>query len=135
MVNILVLLSSMSLSEFESINQLSKIIKGIYSISTGGITQKNISRQTEEEGYGYRSVQRFFALDINWELLYLSCIMHCSLKGVNPTIYCLSHIEIRVKLNLVSHCSVFENVPNFREPTFKRCPRKPCPKTNIWRDA
>lgn len=76
MVNILVLLSSMSLSEFEHINQLSKIIKGIYSISTGGVTQKNISRQTEEDGYGYRSVQRFFALDINWELLYLSCVSY-----------------------------------------------------------
>lgn len=76
MVNILVLLSSMSLFEFEHINQLSKIIKGIYSISTGGVTQKNISRQTEEDGYGYRSVQRFFALDINWELLYLSCVSY-----------------------------------------------------------
>lgn len=75
MINILVLLSSMSLpSSFEYVEQLSKIIKGIYSISTGGVTQKNISRQTEEDGYGYRSVQRFFSMEINWELLYLSCI-------------------------------------------------------------
>jgi putative transposase len=61
-------------SSFEYVEQLSKIIKGIYSISTGGVTQKNISRQTKEDGYGYRSVQRFFSMEINWELLYLSCI-------------------------------------------------------------
>ncbi|NJN78394.1 MAG: transposase [Saprospiraceae bacterium] len=77
MVNILVLLSSMSLpTDFEYIEQLAKIIKGIYSINTGGVTQKNISRQTEEEGYSYRSVQRFFSMEINWELLYLSCIRY-----------------------------------------------------------
>lgn len=77
MINILVLLSSMSLpTDFEYIEQLAKIIKGIYSINTGGVTQKNISRQTEEEGYGYRSVQRFFSMEINWELLYLSCIRY-----------------------------------------------------------
>jgi putative transposase len=76
MINILALLSSMSLSDFEELKQLSKIIKGIYSISTGGVTQKNISRQTEEDGYGYRSVQRFFKKEINWELLYLSCISY-----------------------------------------------------------
>lgn len=77
MINILALLSSMSLSsDFEYLEQLSKIIKGIYSISTGGVTQKNISRQTEEEDYSYRSVQRFFSLSINWELLYLSCISY-----------------------------------------------------------
>lgn len=74
MINILEFLSLLLPTDFEYVKELSKIAKGIYSISVGGVTQKNISRQTSEEAYSYRSVQRFFALDINWELLYLSCI-------------------------------------------------------------
>jgi len=93
MINILLLLSSMSLSNFEHITQLSKIIKGIYSISTGGVTQKNISRQTQEDGYSYRSVQRFFALDINWDLLYLSCISYFFSTGTEK-VYLLGIDEV-----------------------------------------
>ena len=63
MIDILYLLLSMNLTlEHKYVVQLSKIIKGIYSISTGDVTQKNISRQTAEEGLSYRSIQRFFVL-------------------------------------------------------------------------
>ncbi|MEM9850292.1 MAG: transposase [Bacteroidota bacterium] len=41
------------------------IIKGIYSISSGGVTMKNISRWTGE-GCSYRSIQRFFASPHDW---------------------------------------------------------------------
>lgn len=94
MVNILVLLSSMSLpTDFEYVKELAKIIKGIYSISTGGVTQKNISRQTADDGYGYRSVQRFFSKDINWELLYLSCISYF-FKNNTEGVYILAIDEV-----------------------------------------
>jgi putative transposase len=93
MLNILELLSSMSISEYENINELSKIIKGVYSISAGGVTQKNISRQTEEDGCGYRSVQRFFSKDINWELLYLSCI-HYFFSTADEKVYLLAIDEV-----------------------------------------
>jgi len=42
-----------------------EIIKGIYSISSGGVTMKNISRWTGE-GCSYRSIQRFFASPHDW---------------------------------------------------------------------
>lgn len=83
MINLVLLLTEvLSINDFEYKDALSKIVKGIYSISTGGVTQKNISRQTNSltsssehrRGYSYRSVQRFFALDINWSMLYLACI-------------------------------------------------------------
>lgn len=77
MINIMFLLSSIGLDlSTQELSQFSKIVKGIYSISTGGITQKNISRQTNSEGLGYRSIQRFFAKKINWSLLYLSCVQY-----------------------------------------------------------
>ena len=95
MINILVLLWSMPLpSSFEYVEQLSKIIKGIYSISTGGVTQKNISRQTEEDDFGYRSVQRFFSMEINWELLYLSCINYFFNSEVEKKVYLLAIDEV-----------------------------------------
>lgn len=62
MINIVVLLSSFLPSDFAHIFHLANIVKGIYSISTGGVTQKNISRQTCESGSSYRSIQRFFLL-------------------------------------------------------------------------
>lgn len=76
MLNILELLSLVLPTDLPYLNILSKIVKGIYSISTGGVTQKNISRQTQDDGLSLRSVQRFFATPINWELLYLSCISY-----------------------------------------------------------
>lgn len=42
-----------------------EIIKGIYSISSGGVTMKNISRWTGS-GCSYRNIQRFFASPHDW---------------------------------------------------------------------
>jgi len=77
MIEILSILLTLDLPlEFNLASQLSKIISGVYSISNGGVTQKNISRQTKELGMGHRSVQRFFAEEINWSLLYLSILTY-----------------------------------------------------------
>lgn len=93
MLSILSILSSMSLPTSSPLGELSKVIKGIYNISTGGVTQKNISRQTRDSGYSYRSVQRFFKSDINWDLLYLSCI-HYFFKGGGEKVYLLAIDEV-----------------------------------------
>lgn len=77
MIEILSILLTLDLPmEFTLVNQLSKIISGVYSISNGGVTQKNISRQTVDMGMGYRSVQRFFGQQINWSLMYLSILTY-----------------------------------------------------------
>ena len=47
------------------IGVLREIIKGIYCISSGGVTMKNISRWTST-GCSYRTVQRFFASPVDW---------------------------------------------------------------------
>ncbi len=44
---------------------LQEIVKGIYGISSGGVTMKNISRWTAKGG-SYRSIQRFFSNRIDW---------------------------------------------------------------------
>jgi len=44
---------------------IEQIIKGIYCISSGGVTMKNIARWTDK-GCSYRSVQRFYKLPIDW---------------------------------------------------------------------
>ncbi len=44
---------------------LEEIIKGIYSVSTGGVTGKNIARWTGKGG-SYRNIQRFFASPVDW---------------------------------------------------------------------
>lgn len=49
---------------------LEGIIKGIYSISSGGVTMKNISRWAGK-GCSYRTVQRFFSSPIDWLALNL----------------------------------------------------------------
>ena len=52
------------------------IINGIYSISSGGVTQLNISRYCS---ISYRTVQRFMSLDIPWhQLLILMLREHLS---------------------------------------------------------
>ena len=43
-----------------NINIIEEIIKGIYGISSGGVTMKNIARWTGKKG-SYRNIQRFFA--------------------------------------------------------------------------
>lgn len=94
MINILCLLGSLPLPlDFSYVTQLSKIIKGIYSIGSGGVTQKNISRQTKEEGYSYRSIQRFFSFSINWDVLYLSCIAYF-FSDSPSTVYLLAIDEV-----------------------------------------
>lgn len=52
-----------SLIPSANINHFLSIIEGIYSISSGGVTQLNISRYST---ISYRSVQRFMSLDISW---------------------------------------------------------------------
>ena len=101
MINLLLLLTEvLSVSDFRYKRELSKIVKGIYSISTGGVTQKNISRQTSvtsicenHRGYSYRSIQRFFALDINWSVLYLACINYFFIHQSSKT-YLLAIDEV-----------------------------------------
>ena len=44
---------------------IEQIIKGIYCVSSGGSTMKNISRWTGK-GCSYRTIQRFFAHPIDW---------------------------------------------------------------------
>lgn len=48
------------------------IIHGIYSISSGGVTQLNISRYST---ISYRSVQRFMSLDIVWHTLLITMLV------------------------------------------------------------
>lgn len=58
-----------------------EIIKGIYSISSGGVTQLNISRYCS---ISYRSVQRFMSLEIPWhKLLIMVLVGH--LQGYKGT--------------------------------------------------
>lgn len=58
-----------------------EIIKGIYSMSSGGVTQLNISRYCS---ISYRSVQRFMSMEIPWyKLLIMVLISH--LKGYKGT--------------------------------------------------
>lgn len=44
---------------------IEEIIKGVYRVSSGGVTMKNISRWTGKGG-GYRNIQRFFAQPTDW---------------------------------------------------------------------
>ena len=48
-----------------NVGVFTEIVKGIYRISGGGVTMKNISRWTLK-GCGYRTIQRFFSSSINW---------------------------------------------------------------------
>ena len=48
-----------------NINIIEEIIKGIYGISSGGVTMKNIARWTGKKG-SYRNIQRFFAHPTDW---------------------------------------------------------------------
>lgn len=93
MLNILELLSLVLPTDFPYLNSLSKIVKGIYSISAGGVTQKNISRQTQNNGLSLRSIQRFFATEINWSALYLCCISYF-FKHVAEKVYIIAIDEV-----------------------------------------
>lgn len=52
-----------------NIRQLVLIVEGIYTISSGGVTQLNISRYS---GISYRGVTRFMSLRIEWYKVYLA---------------------------------------------------------------
>jgi putative transposase len=53
-----------------NVRTLIEMVKGIYCISSGGVTMKNISRWTGQYG-SYRSIQRLMAQSINWLALNL----------------------------------------------------------------
>jgi putative transposase len=65
------ILSLSSLIPSANIMHFLSIIHGIYSISSGGVTQLNISRYSS---ISYRSVQRFMALDIPWSKLLVTVL-------------------------------------------------------------
>ncbi|MDZ7880229.1 MAG: transposase [Saprospiraceae bacterium] len=59
-----------------NIGHFLSIVEGIYSISSGGVTQLNISRYSS---ISYRSVQRFMSLSISWyQLLIRMLVVHLS---------------------------------------------------------
>ena len=60
------ILSLSSLIPSANIGHFLSIIEGIYSISSGGVTQLKISRYCS---ISYRSVQRFMSCDIAWHKL------------------------------------------------------------------
>jgi putative transposase len=60
--------SVLALIPCANIGQLSAIIQGIYSISSGGVTQLNISRYSS---ISYRGVNRFMSYDIVWRNVYV----------------------------------------------------------------
>lgn len=55
-----------------NITHFLSIIHGIYSISSGGVTQRNISRYSS---ISYRSVQRFMSVDILWHTLLITMLV------------------------------------------------------------
>lgn len=65
MLEIEMLLQHLSPILKAKIGVLEEIIKGIYSISSGGVTMKNIARWTSK-GCSYRTIQRFFSSPIDW---------------------------------------------------------------------
>ena len=65
------ILSLSSLIPSANIMHFLSIIHGIYSISSGGVTQLNISRYSS---ISYRSVQRFMSLDISWHKLLITVL-------------------------------------------------------------
>lgn len=65
------LLSLSGLIPSANIQHFLSIIHGIYSISSGGVTQLNISRYCS---ISYRSVQRFMSLDISWHTLLIGML-------------------------------------------------------------
>ena len=60
--------SVLALMPSTNIHQLSSIIQGIYAISSGGVTQLNISRYSD---ISYRSVNRFMSQETCWQKVYV----------------------------------------------------------------
>lgn len=65
MLELTPLLNELSPILGSNVTILSEIIKGIYRISGGGVTMKNISRWTGK-GCSYRTIQRFFSFSTDW---------------------------------------------------------------------
>jgi len=72
---------------------LIEIIKSIYSISSGGITMKNISRWTGK-GASYRSIQRFFSSPIDWLRLNLLLFRNLYIQEFDGDRYIVSLDEV-----------------------------------------
>ena len=60
--------SVLALMPGANIRQLTAIIQGIYAISSGGVTQLNISRYAD---ISYRGVTRFMGISIEWRKTYI----------------------------------------------------------------
>jgi putative transposase len=66
---------------------LIQIIQGVYCISSGGVTMKNVARWSD---IGYRTVQRVFAERIDWLALNLILLQSLWLEGPDPQRYILA---------------------------------------------
>ena len=75
------LLGVLPLMPGANIRQLVSIVAGIYTISSGGVTQLNISRYGD---LSYRSVTRFMGLRIEWHKVYIAQLGACCF-GVDGT--------------------------------------------------
>jgi putative transposase len=76
-----------------NIGTLSEMIKGIYCISSGGVTQENISRWTGRLG-SYRSLQRMMHSPINWLELNLLLLKSHWLESSDSARYCIAVDEV-----------------------------------------
>ena len=76
-----------------NVNILIEIIKSIYSISSGGVTMKNISRWSGK-GASYRSIQRFFSSPTNWLELNLLLFVNLYVVDFDGERYILSLDEV-----------------------------------------
>jgi len=72
---------------------IEQIIKGLYCVSTGGGTMKNISRWSGK-GASYRNIQRFFAQPINWLQLNLHLLKGMLSDPFDPKRYALAFDEV-----------------------------------------
>lgn len=93
MLEIAPLLSELSPILEVKIGVLSEIIKGIYSISSGGVTMKNISRWTSR-GCSYRTIQRFFSHPHDWLALNLVLLRSIIVLKAESSRYVLAIDEV-----------------------------------------
>lgn len=72
---------------------IEQIIKGIYCVSSGGVTMKNIARWTNK-GCSYRTVQRFFSAPTDWLQLNLLLLRHLIIGVPDSNRYVLALDEV-----------------------------------------
>jgi len=87
------LLTQLSPTLNVKIGVLGEIIKGIYSISSGGVTMKNISRWTGK-GCSYRTIQRFYSSPIDWLAMNLILLRVVVMGIPDSTRYVLAVDEV-----------------------------------------